>query len=38
MEGGGWCWYQDPRAIIHDGKLFIGAAKGNGTGPAFCPW
>jgi hypothetical protein len=35
MEDGGWCWYQDPRAIIHDGELFIGAVKGNGTGPAL---
>jgi rhamnogalacturonyl hydrolase YesR len=35
MKDGGWCWYQDPRAIIHDGKLFMGAVKGNGTGPAL---
>lgn len=35
MENGGWCWYQDPRAIIHDGKLFIGAVQGNGSGPAL---
>jgi len=34
MEDGGWCWYQDPRAIIHDGKLFMGTVKGNGSGPA----
>ena len=34
MEDGGWCWYQDPRAIIHDGKLFVGAIKGSGSGPA----
>jgi rhamnogalacturonyl hydrolase YesR len=35
MEDGGWCWYQDPRAIVHDGKLFIGSVKGNGSGPAL---
>ena len=35
MEDGGWCWYQDPRAIIHDGKLFMGTVKGNGTGAAL---
>jgi len=35
MQDGGWCWYQDPRAIAHDGKLFIGSVKGNGSGPAL---
>jgi len=35
MKDGGWCWYQDPRAIIHDGKLFIGSVKGNGDGEAL---
>lgn len=34
MKEGGWCWYQDPRAIVHDGKLFMGAVQGNGSGPA----
>lgn len=34
MQEGGWCWYQDPRAILHNGKLFIGAAQGNGSGDA----
>ncbi|TWT80722.1 hypothetical protein CA13_21680 [Planctomycetes bacterium CA13] len=34
MEEGGWCWYQDPRSIMHDGKLFIGSVKGNGSGSA----
>jgi len=29
MEDGGWCWYQDPRAIIHDGKLIIGGISGQ---------
>jgi len=35
MQDGGWCWYQDPRAIIHDGKLFMGAVKGHDSGPAL---
>lgn len=35
MEDGGWCWYQDPRAIIHNGRLFMGTVKGNGSGPAL---
>ena len=35
MTHGGWCWYQDPRAIVHDDKLFIGSVRGNGDGPAY---
>ena len=35
MKDGGWCWYQDPRAIIHDGKLLLGAVRGTGSGPAL---
>ncbi|VGO18097.1 BNR-4 repeat-containing protein [Pontiella sulfatireligans] len=35
MKDGGWCWYQDPRVIAHDGKLFIGSVKGNDSGPAL---
>lgn len=35
MEHGGWCWFQDPRAIAHGGKLFIGSVRGNGSGPAL---
>lgn len=23
-EDGGWCWFQDPRAVIYDGKLIVG--------------
>ncbi len=23
-DDGGWCWYQDERAILHDGKLIFG--------------
>ncbi|MEM6641434.1 MAG: BNR-4 repeat-containing protein [Bacteroidota bacterium] len=28
MEDGGWCWYEDPRVIIKNGKLIIGAISG----------
>lgn len=35
MQDGGWCWYQDPRAITHNGKLLMGSTKGNGSGPAL---
>lgn len=32
-DNGGWCWYQDERAILHDNKLVIGSvANGAGTG------
>ncbi len=30
MRDGGWCWFQDPRAIIHEGKLIIGGIGSNG--------
>ncbi len=30
----GWCWFQDPRVIAQNGKLFIGSVAGNGSGPA----
>lgn len=29
MEDGGWCWYQDPRAIIKNNKLVIGSVSGQ---------
>lgn len=35
MEEGGWCWFQDPRAILHDNKLFVGSVQGNGNGAAL---
>lgn len=35
MREGGWCWFQDPRAIIHSGHLIIGSVQGNGSGPAL---
>lgn len=34
MKQGGWCWYQDPRVIIHGEKLLIGSVEGNGSGNA----
>ena len=31
-DNGGWCWYQDERVIVHDGKLIIGSvANRSGT-------
>ena len=35
MQEGGWCWFQDPRAIIHDGILLMGGVQGNGSGAAL---
>ncbi|WP_298530582.1 glycoside hydrolase family 88 protein [uncultured Algibacter sp.] len=29
MKDGGWCWYQDPRAIISNGKLLISGLSGQ---------
>lgn len=29
MEDGGWCWFQDPRAIISNGKLIVGGISGQ---------
>jgi len=29
MKAGGWCWYQDPRGIIKNGKLVIGGLNGQ---------
>ncbi|MEP4077773.1 BNR-4 repeat-containing protein [Haloferula sp.] len=34
MKEGGWCWFQDPRAIVQDGKLVLGALRGNDSGAA----
>lgn len=34
MTQGGWCWYQDPRAIIHNEHVIIGSVQGNESGPA----
>lgn len=30
-RNGGWCWFQDPRAIIQDGKLIVGSVSGSGS-------
>lgn len=35
MKDGGWCWYQDPRAIVHYEKVIIGSVRGNGNGDAL---
>ncbi len=29
MHDGGWCWYQDPRAVITNGKLVFGGLSGQ---------
>lgn len=29
-QNGGWCWFQDPRAIIHEDKLVVGSVSGSG--------
>lgn len=34
MRESGWCWFQDPRAIIAGDHLLIGAVQGNGSGAA----
>lgn len=34
MKEGGWCWFQDPRAVASNGMLLIGSVKGNGRGEA----
>jgi len=34
MEESGYCWFEDPRVIVNNGKLIIGAVQGNGGGPA----
>ena len=34
MTDAGWCWFQDPRAVIHEGTLYTGGVQGNGSGSA----
>jgi len=34
LQEGGWCWFQDPRALIVGDHLFVGAVQGNGSGAA----
>ncbi len=32
-DNGGWCWFEDERALVHEGKLIIGSvADVSGTG------
>lgn len=33
LKEGGWCWFQDPRALVSDGHLFVGGVQGNASGP-----
>lgn len=35
MRESGWCWFQDPRALIAGDHLFIGSVQGTGSGPAL---
>jgi hypothetical protein len=35
LEEGGWCWFQEPRAVLLDEKLFVGSVQGNGNGAAL---
>jgi len=30
-RNGGWCWFQDPRAVIQNGKLIVGSVSGSGS-------
>lgn len=32
IDNGGWCWFQDERVIMHDGKLVVGAISGQTKG------
>ena len=34
VDDGGWCWFEDPRAIIWDGKLVIGTIAAGRDDPA----
>jgi hypothetical protein len=29
IENGGWCWFQDERAIVFDGKMIVGGVAGE---------
>lgn len=33
LRDGGWCWFQDPRALISENHLLVGGVQGNGSGP-----
>jgi len=30
IPDGAWCWYSDPRAIFHSGKLYVGYVRSDG--------
>ena len=32
-DDGGWCWFEDPRALIHAGKLIIGVVSSGHRDP-----
>ncbi len=32
-DDGGWCWFEDPRALIHDGRLIIGVVSSGHREP-----
>lgn len=34
LREGGWCWFQDPRAIIVGDRVLVGGVQGNGSGGA----
>ncbi len=33
-DDGGWCWFEDERAIVHDGKLIVGTIAAGTHDPA----
>lgn len=34
MKNSGWCWFQNPRAVLNNNKVIIGGVEGNGKGAA----
>ncbi|MBX2816359.1 MAG: BNR repeat-containing protein [Saprospiraceae bacterium] len=34
MQNSGWCWFQDPRALVHRKMLYIGGVQGTSPGSA----
>jgi hypothetical protein len=33
-DDGGWCWFEDPRAIVYEGRLIIGSVAAGARDPA----
>ena len=33
-EDGGWCWFQDPRAVVHGGRVLLGSVAAGRFDPA----